>query len=43
LELSSKGWRLMNVKIRKEVLSLNPYPAGKPISEVKREYGLGEK
>jgi histidinol-phosphate aminotransferase len=33
---------LMNVQIRKEVLSLNPYPAGKPISEVKREYGLDE-
>jgi histidinol-phosphate aminotransferase len=32
----------MNVKVRKEVQELKAYPAGKPISEVKREYGLDE-
>lgn len=32
----------MNIEIRKEIASLSSYPAGKPISEVKREYGLDE-
>lgn len=32
----------MNIEIRKEVQNINAYPAGKPISEVKREYGLDD-
>lgn len=32
----------MKVKIRDEVKGLSVYPAGKPIDEVKREYGLNE-
>jgi histidinol-phosphate aminotransferase len=32
----------LSIKIRKEIVSLSSYPAGKPISEVKREYGLNE-
>lgn len=30
----------VKVEVRKEVLSLSPYPAGKPISEVKRSFGI---
>lgn len=30
----------MNVSVRREVQGIAAYPAGKPISEVKREYGL---
>lgn len=32
----------MNIKIRKEIKGMNAYPAGRPISEVKRQYGLQE-
>lgn len=32
----------MKVKVRNEVLSLNSYPAGRPISEVKRDFGIDE-
>lgn len=30
----------MKVQVRKEVQGMAPYPAGKPISQVKREFGL---
>lgn len=32
----------MNIKIRKEIKGMDAYPAGRPISEVKRQYGLQE-
>lgn len=32
----------MKIEVRNEVLSLQGYPAGKPISEVKRDFGIDE-